>query len=49
MAAIGNALGHDMLRHAFSTPDVTAALQPVIALERFGAGPRWAANRVDGR
>ena len=47
MAAIGNALGHDMLRHAFSTPEVSAALQPVIALERFGA--RWAAPHLDGR
>jgi Putative glucoamylase/Protein of unknown function (DUF3131) len=49
MAAIGNALGHDMLRHAFTTPEVTAALEPVIALEQFGAGPRRAATHVDGR
>jgi hypothetical protein len=49
MAAIGNALGHDMLRKAFSTPEIKAALQPVLALERFGAGPRSRATSVDAR
>ncbi len=49
MAAIGNALGHDMLRRAFATPDVKDALQPVISIERFGAGPRSRAIRVDAR
>ena len=49
MAAIGNALRHDMLRRAFATSEVKAALQPVISLERFGAGPRSRAVRVDVR
>jgi hypothetical protein len=49
MAAIGNALGHDMLRKAFSTAEVKAALQPILALERFGAGPRSRATHVDAR
>ena len=40
MAAIGNALGGDMLRDAFATDDVRAVLQPVIGQEQFGAGPR---------
>ena len=30
MAAIGNALGHDMLRDAFATKEVRKALQPII-------------------
>jgi hypothetical protein len=37
MAAIGNALGDDVLRRAFATPDVERALRPVIGIERFGA------------
>jgi hypothetical protein len=49
MAAIGNALGHDMLRRAFSTPAFKAALEPVIAIEHFGAGPRSRATHVDAR
>ena len=40
MAAIGNALGHDMLRRAFATPEFKRALQPVISIEKFNAGPR---------
>ncbi len=40
MGAIGNALAKDMLRDAFATKDVRKALQPVIGLETFGAGPR---------
>ena len=47
MAAIGDALGDDMLRHAFATKEVEAALQPLLSLERFGAGPRSRAVRVD--
>jgi hypothetical protein len=39
MAAIGNALRSDMLRHAFATPGFRAALRPIIALERFNAAP----------
>ena len=49
MAAIGNALGHDMLRTAFATAEVKAALQPLLSMERFGAGPRSRAIRVDTR
>jgi hypothetical protein len=49
MAAIGNALRHDMLRSAFATREVKDALQPVISIERFGAGPRSRAVRVDVR
>jgi hypothetical protein len=40
MAAIGNALGHDMLRRAFATPEFKRALRPVISIEEFNAGPR---------
>jgi hypothetical protein len=40
MAAIGNELGHDMLRRAFATPEFKHALQPVISIEEFNAGPR---------
>jgi hypothetical protein len=39
MAAIGNALGGDMLRHAFATPQFRQALQPVISMEQFNAAP----------
>jgi len=39
MAAIGNALGGDLLRDAFATPDVRDVLEPIIGQERFGAGP----------
>ena len=49
MAAIGNALGRDMLRKAFSTEEVKAALQPLLSMEVFGAGPRSRAVRVDAR
>ncbi len=38
MGALGNVLAKDVLRRAFSTPDVEAALRPVIGLEEFGAG-----------
>jgi len=39
MAALGNALGGDMLRRAFATKDIAAALKPVIGPEQFGADP----------
>ena len=39
MAAIGNALGGDFLRKAFSGPDLEHALRPVIGIEQFGASP----------
>ena len=38
MGALGNVLGKGLLRKAFSTPDVEAALRPVIGIEEFGAG-----------
>lgn len=38
MGALGNVLAKDVLRRAFSTPDVEAALRPVIGIEEFGAG-----------
>ena len=40
MAAIGNALAHDMLREAFVTPEFRRALRRVIAVEAFNASPR---------
>ncbi|MGZ6268275.1 MAG: glucoamylase family protein [Candidatus Limnocylindrales bacterium] len=47
MAAIGNALENDMLRHAFATTQFRKVLQPVISLETFNAGPRIRAANVD--
>jgi hypothetical protein len=38
MGAIGNLLGDNLIRRAFSTPDVERALRPVIGVEEFGAG-----------
>jgi hypothetical protein len=38
MGALGNVLDKDLLRRAFSTPDVEAALRPVIGIEEFSAG-----------
>jgi hypothetical protein len=38
MAALGNALGDDVLRRAFAGPDYADALRPVIGIEQFGAG-----------
>ena len=40
MAAIGNALGRDMLREAFATRATERALRPVIGVEEFNADPR---------
>ena len=40
MAAIGNALGKDVLRQAFATNDVERELRPVIGVEEFSASPR---------
>jgi Ca2+-binding RTX toxin-like protein len=40
MAAIGNELGHDVLRRAFATRDVERELRPVIGVEEFSASPR---------
>jgi Putative glucoamylase/Protein of unknown function (DUF3131) len=38
MGALGNVVGKDVLRRAFSTPDVERKLRPVIGIEQFGAG-----------
>ena len=38
MGSIGNVLGGNIIRRAFSTPDVERALRPVIGVEEFGAG-----------
>lgn len=38
MGALGNVLGKDVLRRAFSTKRVENALRPVIGIEEFGAG-----------
>ena len=35
MAALGNALGDDVLRRAFADPSLERALRPVIGVERF--------------
>jgi Putative glucoamylase/RTX calcium-binding nonapeptide repeat (4 copies)/Protein of unknown function (DUF3131) len=40
MAALGNELGDDLLREAFSTPDTRRALRPVIGVEEFNVFPR---------
>jgi Ca2+-binding RTX toxin-like protein len=40
MAALGNALEHDMLRDAFATDAVERALRPVVAVEEFNNHPR---------
>jgi hypothetical protein len=47
MAAIGNELDHDVLRAAFATRQFKQALQPIISMEMFNAGPRDRAARVD--
>ncbi len=47
MAAIGNALGHDMLQRAFATQQFKHALQPVISMEEFNAGPRDRVAHLD--
>jgi hypothetical protein len=46
MAAIGNALGNDMLRLAFATPQVQQVLQPVISIEHFNASPGDTATQL---
>jgi hypothetical protein len=38
MGALGNVLGKDLLRRAFSTREVEKKLRPVIGIEEFGAG-----------
>jgi putative glucoamylase/uncharacterized protein DUF3131 len=39
MAALGNALGDDVLRRAFADGSMARELRPVIGIERFGASP----------
>lgn len=38
MGSLGNVLANDLLQRAFSTPQVEAALRPVISVEEFGTG-----------
>jgi Putative glucoamylase/RTX calcium-binding nonapeptide repeat (4 copies)/Protein of unknown function (DUF3131) len=40
MAAIGNALGGDLLRHAFVTQATERTVRPLIGLEEFNSSPR---------
>ena len=39
MAALGNALGDDVLRDAFADRGLEHSLRPVIGAERFTTGP----------
>jgi hypothetical protein len=39
MAALGNALGDDVLRDAFADRGLERSLRPVIGAERFTTGP----------
>ena len=39
MAALGNALGDDLLRRAFADRSLERALRPVIGIERFSTAP----------
>jgi hypothetical protein len=39
MAALGNALGNDVLRRAFADRELRRALKPVIGIEEFSAAP----------
>ncbi len=47
MAAIGNALNHDMLRRAFATQQFQQVLEPVISIEQFNASPGDRAALLD--
>jgi hypothetical protein len=40
MGALGNALGGDVLREAFATPEFRRAIRPVIGVEEFDVFPR---------
>ena len=40
MAAVGNALGGDVLRHAFATRDLERAVRPAVGVEEFSVQPR---------
>jgi len=39
MGALGNVLGNNVVRRAFSTPAVEGVLRPIIGIEEFGASP----------
>lgn len=47
MGAIGNELGHGVLRRAFATKEIKQAPKPIISMEEFNAGPRNRAAQVD--
>ncbi len=40
MAALGNALGDDVMRQAFVTPSLQRAVRPVLGVEEFATSPR---------
>jgi hypothetical protein len=40
MAALGNALGDDVIRRAFVTPSLRKAIRPVLGVEEFATSPR---------
>ena len=40
MAALGNALGHDVMRRAFATRELEQEVRPVIGIEQFSESPR---------
>jgi hypothetical protein len=40
MAALGNALGGDVMRQDFATADFRAAIRPVLGVEEFATSPR---------
>lgn len=40
MAALGNALGDDVMRADFATPDVSRAIRPVLGVEEYNTRPR---------
>jgi hypothetical protein len=40
MAALGNALGHDVIRRDFATADLRKAIRPVLGVEEFNTRPR---------
>lgn len=40
MAALGNALGGDVLRRAFATRDLERAVRPAVGVEEFNVSPR---------
>jgi hypothetical protein len=49
MAALGNALGEDVLRRAFATPDFRRAIRPVLGVEEFDVEPRGCTVAGSGR